>query len=130
LRPGSLDLEASKTMRRRVFRMTGCLTGLLAILMIALAPTISHALAAMQDTEAACDMPSMQHEHSQAAAADLDACAYCSLLAHLPAVVTPDVVFARVTRAILHHTGTRFESVLLIEPARPGQPRAPPASAS
>jgi hypothetical protein len=105
--------------------------------MIALAPTISHTLDAHRHDAAndmPCDMPSMQHDsshdHPQAAQDPLDACAYCSLLAHMPAALTPPVVFARVTQAIQHRISVRFESAMLIEPARPGRPRAPPGATS
>jgi hypothetical protein len=124
-------------MRSRSFRKPGCWLGLLAILMIALAPTVSRMLDARAgdaSQAAPCDMPSMQHEASQdrshAALPDTDACAYCSLLAHMPAVLAPPLVFALVTQAMLHRTAARFESALLIEPVRPGRPRAPPVVAS
>jgi uncharacterized Zn-finger protein len=121
-------------MRRRAFRMIGSLSGLIAILMISLAPTISQSLAARDNGDVPCDMPAMQHghahEHSGAANTGFDACAYCSLLAHLPAVLTLAVVFALVARTLVQRVATRFRSALLIEPTRPGQPRAPPFSAS
>jgi hypothetical protein len=101
--------------------------------MIALAPTISHTLDTHRNdaaSEMPCDMPSMQHDssHNQphAAQSSLDACAYCSLLAHMPAVLAPPVIFALVTQAIQHRIRARFRSAMLIEPPRPGRPRAPP----
>jgi hypothetical protein len=124
-------------MRSRFFRKPGCWLGLIAILMIALAPTVSRMLEARAGDATQtmpCDMPSMQHDASQdrshASLPDTDACAYCSLLAHMPAVLAPALVFALVTQVMLHRAAARFESALLIAPIRPGRPRAPPVLAS
>jgi hypothetical protein len=122
-------------MRSHFFRVLGCAIGLLAILMISCAPTVSR-IVSMQERDASsempCDMPSMHHEahastdHSHVASSDTDACAYCSLLAHMPAVLSAPIVFALFVRASLQRTAARFESAMLIEPVTPGQPRAPP----
>jgi hypothetical protein len=132
-------------MRSRSWKTTGSWLGLLAILMIALAPTISHVVSyavsyeldvhADAQESTPCDMPSMQHDASQGHAAHgsipgMDDCAYCSLLAHMPAVTMPPLAFAFVAQTLRHRIATRFESALLLEPARPGQPRAPPSPAS
>ena len=121
-------------MRSRFFRFTGSFLGLLAILMATLAPSISHSLAAMGGGGSGmhCSMPSTQHEADQAAThahtsmAGGDVCGYCSLLAHMPAVIAPQLVFTQVIQAVLHRSATRFESVRIVEPLAAGQPRAPP----
>ncbi|SIT51678.1 conserved exported hypothetical protein [Paraburkholderia piptadeniae] len=123
--------------------MTGSFLGLLAILMAMLAPAVSHSLAALHgggESGMHCSMLSMQHamhhrmdqgtqhDHPQAHAPmpDGDVCGYCSLLAHMPAVLVPQLAFTQLTQAVLHRSVTRFESVRLVEPLTPGQPRAPP----
>jgi hypothetical protein len=114
--------------------MTGSFLGLLAILMATLAPAISHSLAATHGGESGmhCLMPSMQHNapdaqsHAHALIPDGDACGYCSLLAHMPAVIAPQLVFMQVIQAVLHRSATPYESIRLVEPLKPGQPRAPP----
>ncbi|SAK50673.1 MFS transporter [Caballeronia ptereochthonis] len=113
--------------------MIGSFLGLLAILMVTLAPVVSHSLAAMRssgdESGMHCSMPSMQDGHAQSHAPMSgagDACGYCSLFAHMPAVIVPPVVFAQVVEAVLQPRATRFESVRLEEPLKPGQPRAPP----
>ncbi|WP_174365710.1 DUF2946 family protein [uncultured Caballeronia sp.] len=125
-------------MLSRFYRKIGSLLGLLAILMATLAPTVSHSLAAnhpgdgMQDEH--CSMPSMQgasaegkpdaDKHTQMSAGQ--DCAYCSLLAHMPAVPTVQALFATTIRLTQHQVATRFESVVRVEPYTFVQPRAPP----
>lgn len=121
-------------MRSRLIRMIGSFLGLLAILMVTLAPVVSHVLDTTRNGGGAsamhCAMPSMQHDHAQTSHAPLhdapDACGYCSLFAHMPAVTTPPVLFAQIVEAVLLPRVTRFESVRLVEPLKAGQPRAPP----
>ncbi|WP_250453013.1 DUF2946 domain-containing protein [Caballeronia sp. ATUFL_M2_KS44] len=127
-------------MRSRLLRMFGSFLGLLAILMVTLAPVVSHLLdtprsdggqSAMHCAMPSMpSMPSMQHDHAQTSHAPMhdasDACGYCSLFAHMPAVTTPPVLFAQVVEALLLPRVTRFESVRLVEPLRAAQPRAPP----
>jgi hypothetical protein len=123
-------------MRSRVLRTTGSFLGLLAILLMALAPVFSHTLSSMHEADGElgmhCSMPSMQSaaQHDRAGAngtlLHLDACGYCSLLAHMPAIVAFPVVFALVVQAVMHVAATRFKSARLVEPLRPGQARAPP----
>ncbi|EIN03214.1 hypothetical protein WQE_00090 [Paraburkholderia hospita] len=120
-------------MRSRFFRLTGSFLGLLAILIATLAPTVSHSLAMLHgQSDAHCSMPSMQHEASYGSPnahwpiSDGEACGYCSLLAHMPAVIAPRLVFSQIVQVVLHQRATRFESVQLIELRTPGQPRAPP----
>ena len=123
--------------------------------MATLAPTISHSLAArnggetgmegehcsmpsmafMPGMEAMSSMPSMQDQasddpgsnHAQhAAMSDGDACGYCSLLAHMPAVPSVEALFFVTVRAVQHTVATRFERVRRVEPLTFAQPRAPP----
>jgi hypothetical protein len=117
----------------------GSVMGLLAILMIAFAPTVSRIIATHTDaTDHAmpCDMPSMHHDmpassdSSHSARLDADACAYCSLLAHMPVLGSPPVVFALVVKVITARVAVRFDSVMLLKPTEPGLPRAPPSLSS
>ncbi|KXV16128.1 hypothetical protein CR51_01730 [Caballeronia megalochromosomata] len=123
-------------MRSRLLRMFGSLLGLLAILMVTLAPVVTHSLDAARnddgESDMHCSMPSMQHDHAQTSPSHSpvhdagDACGYCSLFAHMPAVIAPPVLFAQIVEAMLLARATHFESVRLVEPLKPGQPRAPP----
>jgi hypothetical protein len=124
---------------------------LFAILMATLAPTISHTLAARADDDAMsgehCPMPSMDGMSSMqddpalasdaadtsndsagkhAQMSDGDACGYCSLLAHLPAMPSVEALFVVAVRARQHIVTTRFDSVRRVEPLTFAQPRAPP----
>ncbi|WP_408266127.1 DUF2946 domain-containing protein [Paraburkholderia sediminicola] len=139
----------------RFHRKIGSWLGLFAILMATLAPTISHSLAAhnggdagmggehcsmpsmasMPDMGGMSSMPSMQvqasddpgSKHAQhAATSDGDACGYCSLLAHMPAVPSVEALFFVTVRAVQHTVATRFERVRRVEPLTFAQPRAPP----
>jgi len=132
----------------RLHRKVGSWLGLLAILMATLAPTISHTLAA-RDTAVAmsgahcrasmdgmagetASMPSMRmpmHDGApgkHAWMSDGDACGYCSLLAHLPAMPGIEALFATVVRVHRPHTAVRVDSVRRVEPLTFAQPRAPP----
>ncbi|WP_418939692.1 DUF2946 domain-containing protein [Paraburkholderia bryophila] len=60
---------------------------------------------------------------------DGDACGYCSLLAHMPAVASVETLFTVAVRARQHIVATRFESVRRVEPLTFAQPRAPPFNA-
>ncbi|WP_244816476.1 DUF2946 domain-containing protein [Caballeronia sp. Lep1P3] len=128
-------------MRRRIVRFTGSLLGLFAILLATLAPVVSQSLAGLhaRDGEDAvhCEMESMPsmsmpsmhgepHDASHPPTSSGDACAYCSLFAHTPAVVAPQIFFFMVVQAVLHRSASRFESVRVVAPPSPGQPRAPP----
>ncbi|TDN61443.1 DUF2946 domain-containing protein [Paraburkholderia sp. BL10I2N1] len=125
-------------MLSRFQRKIGSLLGLLAILMATLAPTVSHTLAAARADDSTlgegCSMPSMQHQeqdsksHPDSTMSDGQACGYCGLLAHLPVIPGVQATFAVTVRAIQHPVATRFESVRLVEPLTPAQPRAPPVS--
>jgi hypothetical protein len=123
-------------MSNRLFRKIGSLLGLLAILMATLAPTVSQTLAATRAdhsmTDEICSASSIQHHaadsqsHSDSSLSDGQACAYCGLLAHMPVIPGVPATFAVTVRAIHHPIATRFESVRLVEPLTPAQPRAPP----
>ncbi|WP_408525447.1 DUF2946 domain-containing protein [Paraburkholderia fungorum] len=119
--------------------------------MATLAPTVSQSLAARGSASTVsgehCDMPSMgemssmddmpamqgnasdqdDRRHTQhSTMSDGDACGYCSLLAHMPAVPSVEALFAITVRVIQHPIATRFESVRRVEPLTFAQPRAPP----
>lgn len=68
-------------------------------------------------------------KHTQhSAMSDGDACGYCSLLAHMPAVPSVEALFVVAVRALQHTVATRFGSVRRVEPLTFAQPRAPPFS--
>jgi hypothetical protein len=124
-------------MRSRFIRVTGSLLGLLAILLMALVPAFSHALAATEDAHdeheqgiTHCSMPSMQHQQAPHDSHDthihLDACGYCSLLAHMPAIVAFPPAVAPVRPPAVRPVATRADSVRAAEPMPGGQARAPP----
>ncbi|WP_118182675.1 DUF2946 domain-containing protein [Paraburkholderia phosphatilytica] len=125
-------------MHTRRLQKLGSLLGLLAILMATLAPTISQTLAWNHRLDVALDTYCTVSADSDAGAAHggktsrsaalhLQACAYCSLLAHVPTVphaATPLAVALAETRAPAaapHAAETaRFSYAV-------AQPRAPPS---
>lgn len=116
-------------------RKIGSLLGLLAILMSVLAPTISqtmaahqrlgHALATVCTVEPAADAPSHDTpDHSLAQ--HWQACAYCSLLAHVPVLpgTTSQFAVALTVTRVGAAPSVREVRALTIHTA--AQPRAPP----
>ncbi|WGS51565.1 DUF2946 domain-containing protein [Paraburkholderia sp. D15] len=63
---------------------------------------------------------------SHATMSDGDACGYCSLLAHMPAVPSVETLFFVAVRTRQHTIATRFDSVRRVEPLTFARPRAPP----
>ncbi|AOR70727.1 MFS transporter [Burkholderia stabilis] len=122
-------------MLSRRLRKIGSLIGMLAILMTALAPTISQALTTQGRVDALlagyCTAAPAAAGHaadpsSKSLQAHLQACGYCSLLAHTPALPAPELTFAAHVRSIQHREATRFESLRRALPLTAAQPRAPP----
>ncbi|RQU14274.1 DUF2946 domain-containing protein [Burkholderia cenocepacia] len=122
-------------MLSRRLRKIGSLIGMLAILMTALAPTISQALTTQGRVDALlagyCSAAPAASDRSADAStknlqAHLQACGYCSLLAHTPALPAPELTFAAHVHAIEHRAATRFESLRRALPLTAAQPRAPP----
>ncbi|MBJ9963753.1 DUF2946 domain-containing protein [Burkholderia seminalis] len=121
-------------MLSRRLRKIGSLIGMLAILMTALAPTISQALTTQGRVDALlagyCTAAPAAGGHtadsSTSLQAHLQACGYCSLLAHTPALPAPELTFAAHVRVIQHRAATRFESLRRALPLTAAQPRAPP----
>ena len=101
-------------MSRLRFRKIGSLLGLLAILLSVLAPTISQTLAAHERlgdalstfcTVASEPVTSSQDTPDHSLAHHWQACAYCSLLAHVPVLPgTPPQLPAASTLAQIHTT--------------------------
>ncbi|KWF22458.1 DUF2946 domain-containing protein [Burkholderia pseudomultivorans] len=122
-------------MLSRRLRKIGSLIGMFAILMASLAPTISQALTTQGRVDALlasyCTVqPSSAGDAADASSkslhAHLQACGYCSLLTHAPALPTPELTFAATVRVIQHREATRFESLRRALPLTVAQPRAPP----
>jgi hypothetical protein len=120
------------------YRKLGSLLGLFAILMATLAPTISQAVAESRNPAGILDIlcsaqtaPAGGHvgKSDPSSLADhMQACGYCNLLAHMPALPTVTPSFASTVWAIQHPVATRFESVRRILAFTAAQPRAPPLS--
>jgi hypothetical protein len=96
-------------------------------------PSMDDGMAAMQDdatlashTAATTGTPSGDSTSKHAQTSDGDACGYCSLLAHFPAMPNVGTLFVAAVRARQHAVATRFESVRRVEPLTFAQPRAPP----
>ncbi|UGS88476.1 DUF2946 domain-containing protein (plasmid) [Ralstonia wenshanensis] len=118
-------------------RKIGSLLGLLAILMAAIAPTISQAVAAQHrletllatycsvhaDTDAQRSYPVSHDAH-----ADRPACGYCSLASHTPVLVPATASFGAIVWGIQHRLATRFESLWRPPVLTSARPRAPPLS--
>lgn len=142
-------------MLSRLSRKIGCWLGLLAILLTTLAPTVSQTLAvcadhaamrpahptmasmddmsAMDDDDACATPPATperthQHPDTHTQMSNGDACGYCSLLAHLPAMPAVESLFVVAVRAREHAVATRFESVRRVVALSFAQPRAPPVA--
>jgi len=122
-------------MLSRRFRKIVSLIGMLAILMTTLAPTISQALTTQGRVDALlagyCTAGPAGSDHagdssSKSLQAHLQACGYCSLLAHSPALPAPELTFAASIHPLQHREATRFESLRRALPLTAAQPRAPP----
>jgi hypothetical protein len=132
-------------MRSRLNRKIGFIAGLLAILMMTLAPAISQSLrsnehADMAAHDGACPMASMQddmHDDAASPAASPtdhaalhhgDACGFCHFFSHAPALPSAPVLFTLTVRAIQQRVASRYESVRRVLAFTAAQPRAPPRS--
>lgn len=129
-------------MRSRFYRRIGAYLGLLAILMMTLAPAVSHALAGSGEIThgshgSACDaqLPHLPRDSapdtgdiSHSSALHWQCCGYCNLAAHLPILPSVESDFAITVWIIQHRVATTFESLRRIEPRTSAQPRAPPTS--
>ena len=124
-------------MLSRFHRKIGSLLGLFAIVMATLAPTVSHAMAESRSANGVPDtLCTAQAESSgrqdksdsHSLAGHIQACGYCSLLAHVPVIPTLSAPFAAVVWSIQHRVATHYKSVRRIAPLTAAQPRAPPVS--
>ena len=140
---GSTALEVNVSlMRRRLVRKFGSLIGLLAILMTALAPAVSQALAAGTQPEtilsAFCSAAGSHTPHTlqtrtdkpipsqHSAAGHWDACGYCNLAAHSPAAPPCASAYqARATSGPLPDNAPA-QPFPPYAPVFAAQPRAPP----
>jgi hypothetical protein len=114
----------------------GSLLGLLAILMTALAPTVSqvlashhrlsNALATYCSAEATVDSSAHDGKPAHSGTPHWQACPYCSLLAHVPLLpggVVPLAVMLSVARVAVPHAPIDVRARFVHTAA---QPRAPP----
>ncbi|SAL79830.1 MFS transporter [Caballeronia peredens] len=124
-------------MRSRLYRRTGSLLALLAMLLITFAPAVSQVIAAHAQAgeftaelcsahASAAEAPASHHAPDTLAHLDDAACGYCHFFAHAPAISG-----ARSTTA-LEIPARRFVAVAPVRGERPAsafataQPRAPP----
>jgi Protein of unknown function (DUF2946) len=124
-------------MRRRLVRKFGSLIGLLAILMTALAPAVSQALASDAQAEtilsAFCSAASQtradKHTPAQhSATGHWNACGYCNFAAHSPAAPPSANAFQPRLLAASLRVSARAQPVPPYAPVFAAQPRGPPAS--
>ncbi|MGF6779384.1 DUF2946 domain-containing protein [Paraburkholderia sp. GAS334] len=126
-------------MLRRRLQKIGSILGLLAILMATLAPTISQALqtngrvdallsvyCSAQGASDPADNLTGDHSSPHITLSHLQACGYCNLFAHAPALPSAETVFAGTVWVFQHRSVTRFESLRRVAPLTSAQPRAPP----
>lgn len=123
----------------RFHQKIASLLGLLAILMVTLAPTVSQALAASRSAadpaaalcsvhpRAAADDDARDESNPHSLAAHWHACGYCNLLAHTPALPTPAVALAVTAATREQQAVVRFETLRRIVVHTAAQPRAPPS---
>ncbi|WP_323119802.1 DUF2946 domain-containing protein [Burkholderia alba] len=115
----------------------GCWLGLLAILMATLAPTVSETLAASHartlppaaslcSAHASTDSAPGRDDTIHALAAHWQACGYCDLLAHLPALPNALPAFGLATQVFRYRIAAPFRQVRRVPSCAAGQPRAPP----
>ncbi|WP_431823748.1 DUF2946 domain-containing protein [Burkholderia sp. F1] len=124
----------SALLRRKI----GSILGLLAILMATLAPTVSQSLSSEREFEAVSgafctaqtdsDMAGADHASLPGKAAHREACAYCGLLADMPALLGGTSGFVPTDWAP-HPTSTLlFQAPHSVFQFTAAQPRAPPFS--
>jgi len=124
-------------MSSRLHQKIASMLGLLAILMVTLAPTVSQVLAATRvladlDTAlcsvhaALADEAPPSPDDSRSLAGHWHACGYCGLFAHAPALPITRVALAVAVAAAEERAAVRFEThrrPFILDAA---QPRAPP----
>ncbi|WP_128595135.1 DUF2946 domain-containing protein [Paraburkholderia kirstenboschensis] len=125
-------------MLARFHLKTGSLLGLFAILMVIFAPGVSQMLASGRDatalpaslcsTQSTPDDAPNDQDASHSLASHGQACGYCNLLAHMPAMPGVQPTFAITVWTIQHRIATRFERVRRVLSFTAAQPRAPPVS--
>ena len=104
-------------MRSRFFRSVGSYLGLLAILMMTLAPAISQTLASAHEAALHADSECPDHDSAGSTADTHDAshaptlhwqhCGYCGLAAHLPMLPSVEPDFAFTVWSIQHRVATQ-----------------------
>jgi hypothetical protein len=123
-------------MYRVRFRRLGSLLGLLAILLVTLAPAVSQvlashnrlgdALATYCSAEADVVAPAHHGKPAHAGAAHWQVCPYCSLIAHIPALPGSPMALVPVQRPGAIAVATDSTAVRADVVHTAAQPRAPP----
>ncbi|WP_175960648.1 DUF2946 domain-containing protein [Burkholderia pyrrocinia] len=124
----------SALFRRRI----GSILGLLAILMATLAPTISQSLSSERQFDAVsgafctaqngADVAGPDHASLPEKAGHWQACAYCGLLADMPALLGGTSGFVPTDWPILRTSAPAFQTPHNVFHFAAAQPRAPPVS--
>ncbi|NTZ85207.1 DUF2946 domain-containing protein [Burkholderia metallica] len=114
----------------------GSILGLLAILMATLAPTVSQSLSSEHQFDAvsgafcttrdSADIAAPDHSPLPEKAAHWQACAYCGLLADMPALLGGTTGFAPTDWAVHPASATTFQALHSAFHFAAAQPRAPP----
>jgi hypothetical protein len=118
-------------MLSRFHRKIGFMLGLLAILLVTFAPIVSQTLAQSGHHAHSHSFCSAQPSPDEATGHhsslhDGQACGYCHLLTHAPALPSALAVLAFTVWAVQHRTATRFKSLRRVLTLTIAQPRAPP----
>ncbi|AOI43071.1 hypothetical protein WG70_26480 [Burkholderia oklahomensis EO147] len=123
-------------MRSLLHRKIGSMLGLLAILMATLAPTVSHTLSnshhfselpsAFCSAQDGTDATSSDSSPSSEKAVHWQACAYCGLLAHTPAVPSTTAAFTPTIWTVRATAAAPISPPRRVFPLTAAQPRAPP----
>ncbi|WP_322083714.1 DUF2946 domain-containing protein [Burkholderia sp. BCC1972] len=116
----------------------GSILGLLAILMATLAPTVSQSLSSERQFDAVsgalctarngADIATPDHSPLPENAAHWQACAYCGLLADIPALLGGATGFVPIDSAVYRASATPFQTLHGTFHFAAAQPRAPPFS--
>ncbi|AZQ53769.1 DUF2946 domain-containing protein [Burkholderia cenocepacia] len=129
--------DSAKVMSALFRRKLGSILGLLAILMATLAPTVSRSLSsehqldavsgAFCTTRSGADVAGSDHSPLPDNGAHWQACAYCGLLADMPALLGGTTGFAP-TDWVIHPASAAFQIPHSVFHFAAAQPRAPPFS--
>jgi hypothetical protein len=123
----ALNIRTMKTLRthRRLTAWLGIFAMWLAVVMPVMSQTLEHVERTSDPFATLCTVDALGHTHSTVAG-HLDACGYCDMLAHHPAVASTQFV-ATITSSVAHTHAVALSAGILPNATFPsGRPRAPP----